>query len=144
MESAQGVKPHLGIAHGGHGDTLAVLVVHDAEEVAADDAAVTGAKALRHIVRKVHLDLHGHGGGGVVGHDLLRDVFQVQVRGLVHLRGVKGVFFELVEPGVVGPGAHGGAFLGDLELTNSVGQAALLRILAGALWQALLKAGTLR
>ena len=62
VESAQGVKPHLGIAHGGHGDALAVLVVHDAEEVTADDAAVTGAKALRHIVRKVHLDLHGHGG----------------------------------------------------------------------------------
>ena len=140
-ERSQGVKFHLWVAHGRNRDALAVLVVGDAQQIAADDAAVTGAKALRHIVRKVHPDLHGHGGGAVIVHDLLRDVLQVKVRGLVHLRVIEGVFLELIEPGVVGPGAHGGAFLEDLELTNGVGQAALLRILAGVLRQPLLKTG---
>ena len=118
-----------------------MLVVGDAKGISPNHHTVTGAKALRHIVRKVYLDLSGHGGGAVVGHGLLQQVLQVEVRGLVHLRVIAGLFLELVEPGVIGAVGHDGKLLEDLELRNGVGQAALLRIVAGALRQPLLKAG---
>jgi len=51
------------------------------------------------------------------------------------------VLFELIEAGGVGAGGHHSEFLEGLELTDGVGQAALLRIFAGALRQVLLKAG---
>ena len=47
------------VAHGGHRDTLAMLVVRDAEGVPANHHIVTGAKALRDIpVSYTHLDVY--------------------------------------------------------------------------------------
>lgn len=141
LESAQSVEPHLRVAHGGHRDTLAMLVVRDAEGVPANHHIVTGAKALRDILPKVHLHLRYHSGRAVIEHGLLNQVLNVEVTGLVHLLRVKRVLFELVEAGGVGAGGHHSEFLEGLELTDGMGQAALLRIFAGALRQVLLKAG---
>ena len=141
LESAQSVEPHLRVAHGGHRDTLAVLVVRDAEGVPANHHIVTGAKALRDILPKVHLHLRYHSGRAVIEHGLLNQVLNVEVTGLVHFLRVERVLFELIEAGGVGAGGHHSEFLEGLELTDGMGQAALLRIFAGALRQVLLKAG---
>lgn len=141
LESAQSVEPHLRVAHSRHRDTLAVLVVRDAEGVPANHHIVAGAKALRDILPKVHLHLRRHSGRAVIEHGLLGQMLNVEVTGLVHLLRVERVLFELVEAGGVGAGGHHGEFLEGLELTDGVGQTALLRIFAGALRQVLLKAG---
>lgn len=142
LESTQGVKPHLRIAHSGHRYAFAVLIVRDAEGVPTNHHIVAGAKALRHIVVKINLDLCGNGRRTVIEHCLLREVFHVKVCGLVHFRVIKRLFLEFVEAGGVGVGGHQSEFLEGLEFRNGVSQAALLCIFTCAFRQTLLKTGS--
>ena len=142
LESTKGIKPHLRIANGGHGHAFPMLVVRDAEGVPANHHIVAGAKALRHIVVKINLDLCGNGRRTVIEHCLLREVFHVKVCGLVHFRVIKRLFLEFVEAGGVGAGGHQSEFLEGLEFCNGVSQAPLLRIFACAFRQTLLKTGS--
>ena len=104
LESTQGVKPHLRVSNSGNGHAFPVLIICYAEGVSTNHHIVTGAKALRYIVVKVNLDLCGNGRRTVIKHCLLREVFNVKVRGLVHFRVIKRLFLELVEAGGVSPG----------------------------------------
>ena len=104
LESAQGVKPHLRVSNSGNGHAFPVLIICDAEGVSTNHHIVTGAKALWYIVVKVNLDLCSNGRRTVIKHCLLREVFNVKVRGLVHFRVIKRLFLELVEAGGVSPG----------------------------------------
>ena len=54
-KGAEGVKPHLRIAHGIHTDTLAVFVVKNVQRVIADHHAITSTETLRHNIGKVYL-----------------------------------------------------------------------------------------
>ena len=58
FQRSQCVKHHLRIALRLYDNALTVLVVRDVQGVAADDDAVAGTKALRHIVGQVNSDFH--------------------------------------------------------------------------------------
>lgn len=127
-ERTQRIKPHLRVANSGYHLALAVLIVGNAEGVAADHHAVAGTKALRHPLRVVHHNLKSHIGLAVVGVCLFREEVDIKFRRRQHFRQKQGVGLELFQLRVIPTLGHGGKPLTGHQLTDTVGQGALLGV----------------
>ena len=129
LQGAQGVQHQLTVVLRLHGNAGAVFVVAHAQLPAADQDAVGGAKAAGGVVAVVHSVLQRHEGGPAEPHSQVLQVVQVHVRGGVHALVVAGILLQLLQPGIVGTGAHRfEEIFPCLQLRYGVGQGARRRV----------------